>query len=834
MTDGFFADREYVVSKLTRGLLALTLCATLCGGMMPRSFVALGLTLVLGIVTAFGIGYAVHTYRPAQSLLVNARHPDPWIFLAGSFVVQQIARLLQTHKPALSSPPTTTFSWIATAATLGLAGYGLILMLRHRYGDRARDHVSEALILSGTCSLLMWVTIIEPIVNAHHHTFRSIAPHAITLSSSLILAALATYVAASFDKRHAAFTYLAVANVLPVLASIFDLLGTFGNSQNMANVASALVPLAIGFAAIGALEPSMALFEEPSGPAGARLNRWRFANLLAPVVLGPTLFVLVLTNKLVLSPSAISIYTIGLSIFVVGHLLAMVQARASSSHWASHDKLTGLPNRALFRERTAQSLERARKFNHAVAVMYLDLDRFKHVNDSMGHAAGDQLLEQVARRILTCVDQSDTVARLGGDEFAILLPSIEDDRVPRMLARRLLKAFSSPFNLKPRPVFTSPSIGISVSDASIALETLLMQADTAMYRAKESGRNNFAVWTHEMNEASHQRLLLETNLHTAIVNDELRLVYQPKVNMSTGKIVGVEALVRWHHPKLGVISPAIFIHLAEESGLINQIGEWVLNTACQQAHEWYENGYYGIGMAVNLSSRQFQNQNIADLVAHTLRSTQLDPRLLELELTESLAMSGEESTVNTLLELRGMGVTTAIDDFGTGYSNLSYLSRFPIDKLKIDRAFIELIDKSGGDAAIVVAIIAMAHGLGLKVIAEGVETPEQADFLAAHACDEMQGFLFSKPLPPEQLERLLMHDRDINGTATRPKFPLPPPGLSGQPRRIEREMPSRERAQPQIAWREQFEDANDSSNAPDDKKRSARHFASDEPSRRST
>lgn len=582
-------------------------------------------------------------------------------------------------------------------------------------------------------------------------------------SVMLLNATLAIFIVTSFARRQAAFLYLAIAQSLPAVTHYVDFLAVTLGPKLLIQIGDALLTLSLGFIVIAALDRSMGQFEEPSGPTGARLGKWRLGNLIAPIILGPITLILAMTDRVHVSPFVSSGFTVALALFVVVHLITMVQARASSTHWASHDKLTGLPNRALFRERTAQALDQAKRFNHAVAVMYLDLDRFKHINDSLGHEAGDQLLEQVARRILTCVDPSDTVARLGGDEFAILLPSVEGDRVPRMLAKRLLKTFAPPFQLKPRPVFMTPSIGISLGDGSESLEALFTQADTAMYRAKEMGRNNFEVWSQAMTEESHQRLLLETYLHSAVANDQMRLVYQPKVNLKTGVVVGVEALVRWHHPKLGVISPAVFIHLAEESGLINQIGEWVLQTACAQAKAWHDTGFSNVTMAVNLSSRQFQNQNVADLVSRILRETELVPSLLELELTESLAMSGDEATLNTLLELRSMGVKTSIDDFGTGYSNLSYLSRFPVDKLKIDRAFIEQIDKSGGDAAIVVAVIAMAHGLGLGVIAEGVETADQASFLAAHGCDELQGFLFSKPLPPDELEGLLMLENVAGG-----------------------------------------------------------------------
>lgn len=660
--------------------------------------------------------------------------------------------------------------------------YALVIMLRQRFGDRATDHCFEAIITAGTGSMIAWVAIIEPTLRSYGYAPSDGVPGAIGVTMAAVLCSLSLHLVISFENRLPAFTSLAVGLTIPVSSVLLAFIGAYGGPSTIDAIAHALPTLALAFIGYGALEPSMVLYEEPSGPAGARLSKGRLANLIVPVALGPVLLALSLTNVIHLSTLAIVFYTVTLSLLVVSHLIAMVQARASSTHWASHDKLTGLPNRALFRERTAQALDRSRKMGNAVSIMYLDLDRFKHINDSMGHEAGDQLLEQVAKRILSCVEKKDTVARLGGDEFAILLTNVDDDRVPRLLARRILKTFSSPFNLKPRPVFMSPSVGIAVSEGNASLETLLTQADTAMYRAKESGRNNFAVWSQEMNESSKQRLMLETHLHSAITNNELRLVYQPKVELATGNIIGVEALIRWHHPKLGVISPTVFIHLAEETGLINQIGEWVLMTACDQARIWHDNGFTNITMAVNLSSRQFQQQKIADVISSALRHTGLAPNKLELELTESVAMSGDDSTLITLNELRSMGVQCSIDDFGTGYSNLSYLTRFPIDSLKIDKSFIEQIDKSGGDAAIVVAIIAMAHGLGLNVIAEGVETPEQATFLAKHDCDELQGFLFSKPLTPAEFEALLILERAAIRSKSRPKK-----------RRIEREMPAHDR-----------------------------------------
>jgi len=707
------------------------------------------------------------------------QNPGPWELIAGAVLAGGLA----------SGLPTSGFSTLRTAlglSMIALLGWALYSMARQRFGDRTSDHVTESIISAVTLSLITWVVIVEPILHGANLPASSGLGAAVDITITFVLACLATRIAFSFDKRPFALTVLAASQGVAALGAITSFLGDFGGFPLISNAAVgffALTAMTVGFAGS---DPSMSQFEEPNGPSGARLGRLRLLNLALPVVLGPVLLTLVLTQMVVLSSFAVASFTIALSLLVVGHLISMVQSRASSTHWASHDKLTGLPNRALFRERAAQSLDRARRTQQKVGILYLDLDRFKHINDSLGHEAGDQLLEQVAKRILSSVDEADTVARLGGDEFAILVPALDDPEIPAKLARRLLKKFSAPFNLKPRPVFMSPSVGIAISENGVSLETLLTQADTAMYRAKESGRNNFAVWSQEMNEASKQRLLLETHLHSAISHNELRLVYQPKVSLQTGNVVGVEALIRWHHPTLGVISPGVFIHLAEESGLINQIGEWVLQTACEQARSWYDNGFTDLTVAVNLSSRQFQGQNVADLVSRILRNTNLPAHLLELELTESVAMSGDEATVTTLRDLQAMGVHCTIDDFGTGYSNLSYLSRFPIGSLKIDKAFVAQIDKSG-DAAIVLAVIAMAHGLGLSVVAEGVETPEQAAFLAEHNCDQMQGFLFSKPIPPEELENLLMLEHVAAGPGrlgVRERSPLP--------RRIERSQPDSE------------------------------------------
>jgi EAL domain-containing protein (putative c-di-GMP-specific phosphodiesterase class I) len=348
------------------------------------------------------------------------------------------------------------------------------------------------------------------------------------------------------------------------------------------------------------------------------------------------------------------------------------------------------------------------------------------------------------------------VARLGGDEFVVFLPQIAHPEEAATVAAKILEDFEQPFTLSGHRLFASPSIGIAVfpADGDDA-DALLRNADTAMYRAKARGRRTFCAYDRSMNDHAHERLALENRLHTAVERGELRLYYQPKVHLPSGRVTGMEALLRWEHPELGLLEPAEFISLAEDSGLIIPVGEWALHEACRQNQVWAEAGFAPLVVAVNLSLRQFQQQRIEDVTARILRSTGMDPALLELEVTESLAMQDPDAVRTTLLDLRGMGVTCSIDDFGTGYSGLSHLMRFPIDKLKIDKSFVATID-TDREAPIVVAVVALAHGLGLEVVAEGVETAEQLDRLRELGCDEMQGYLFSRPLTPEGFEQLLM------------------------------------------------------------------------------
>jgi diguanylate cyclase (GGDEF)-like protein/PAS domain S-box-containing protein len=431
------------------------------------------------------------------------------------------------------------------------------------------------------------------------------------------------------------------------------------------------------------------------------------------------------------------------------------RAEEQVKHLAFHDALTGLPNRLLLNDRLTIALAHAHRSRQKLAILYLDLDRFKVINDSLGHTVGDELLRRVAERLRACIRAGDTVARLGGDEFVILVTRISSDADADTIAQKILAAVRLPFGVGQRDFFLSTSVGVSLYPTDgIDAETLIQNADTAMYRAKEQGRDNYQLYAPAMNARAAERLSLENRLRQALQNDELVLHYQPVVDLRNGRVRGAEALLRWRHPERGLLAPAEFISLAEASGLISPIGRWVLQTACVQAGEWQTLGNPRFTMSVNLSPRQFLQTDLVLQVADALSSSGLDAGSLDLEITESNAMENAEITVNTLWELRRLGVGISMDDFGTGYSSLNYLKRFPIDRVKLDRSFVRDVATNPEDGAIVRAVISMAHTLRLVVAAEGVENEGQLAFLRQHRCDEMQGFLFSPPVEPAEFEKL--------------------------------------------------------------------------------
>ena len=461
-----------------------------------------------------------------------------------------------------------------------------------------------------------------------------------------------------------------------------------------------------------------------------------------------------------------------LFVAIVRDITERKQFEARLLHQATHDALTGLPNRALFHDILLQATAHALRTEKLLAVLFLDLDKFKYINDTLGHEYGDMLLKEIAQRLTATLRKDDLVARgdeliarQGGDEFTILLQGVTIVQNISQVANKILAAIAEPFSINGHEMHVTASIGITVfpfDDTDI--EHLLQNADIAMFRAKESGKNNFQFYTAAMNTFIQERMEIENGLRHALEKNELVLLYQPQVDLESGQIIAVEALLRWAHPEKGLILPDRFIPVAEESGLIVPIGEWVLRTACQQNRAWQDAGLPHIRMAVNLSARQFREPHLVALVAKTMADANLDPQLnnLELEVTESMIMQDMESTVATLNSLHEMGVHLSIDDFGMGYSNLSHLKRFPINTLKIDQSFVKDITIDPNDAAITAIIVSLGHSLKLRVIAEGVETAEQLAFLRAAKCDEIQGYYFSRPLPADELAQLLREGRRLS------------------------------------------------------------------------
>jgi diguanylate cyclase (GGDEF)-like protein/PAS domain S-box-containing protein len=442
-------------------------------------------------------------------------------------------------------------------------------------------------------------------------------------------------------------------------------------------------------------------------------------------------------------------------------------AEEKVSYMAQFDALTGLPNRNLFQDRLVQAMALAKRNDWPMAVLFIDLDRFKLVNDTLGHAAGDKLLKEAAERLRSCIRSSDTVGRLGGDEFAAILSELGKLGDAGLVAQKIIDVFKRPFDLEGKETYVTASVGITLYPAdSDSAEALVVNADAAMYRAKEQGRNNYQYFTRDMNERALQRVQMEAALRRALEREEFRLFYQPKVDLVTGKICGLEALLRWQHPDKGMVLPGDFIPMLEETGLIVQAGEWVLRTACAQIKAWQKTALKVPPISVNLSARQFEQKNLKGTVRQILRDTKVDPSLIEFEITESLLMNDPEGAARTLHSLKESGVRLSMDDFGTGYSSLGYLKRFPIDTLKIDRTFVRDISTDADDATLTRAIINLAQTLRLKVIAEGVETEDQLAFLRTNGCDEMQGYLFAKPAGAEECERMLREGRKL-------EFPRP-------------------------------------------------------------
>jgi diguanylate cyclase (GGDEF)-like protein len=440
------------------------------------------------------------------------------------------------------------------------------------------------------------------------------------------------------------------------------------------------------------------------------------------------------------------------------HLEELVEQRtAERDHLAYHEALTGLPNRILFRDHLTLAIAQARRHEQMLVVIFISIDRFKRLNDTLGHGMGDRMLCGVAERLARIGDEGDTVASCGGEEFALLVSGVSRTESAVRVAQKVQEALKSPFNFDGHELFITVSVGIGLYPYDGAdAQTLLQNTGVALAGARQQGGDNYQFYRADMNDQSFKRLELENSLRRAVERDEFVVYYQPQINIKTSQIVGMEALVRWQHPELGLISPMEFIPLAEETGLIVPIGEWVLRTACAQNKAWQEARFAPLQVSVNFSPRQFQQPDLVEQVKRAVGDARLEPRYLGIELTESSIMKDAELTIKTLQQLKETGVQVSIDDFGTGYSSLSYLKRFPIDILKIDISFVRNSTTDPRDAAIIRAIITLAHSLNLKVIAEGVETQEQLRFLSSLRCDEVQGYLFGTPLPAEAFRQILL------------------------------------------------------------------------------
>jgi diguanylate cyclase (GGDEF)-like protein/PAS domain S-box-containing protein len=446
---------------------------------------------------------------------------------------------------------------------------------------------------------------------------------------------------------------------------------------------------------------------------------------------------------------------------------------------AQYDSLTGLANRGRFMEQLEKSMQSACREGHPMALLYMDLDQFKRINDTLGHTTGDELLQGVAQTLFDQVRSTDVIgrpsgdfdseiSRLGGDEFAILLTAMSSTDDAGLVAGRILEALPTPIVVDHHSISTTASIGIAIYPADGEdVETLVKHADRAMYHAKDRGRNNFQFFHESMNAGAMRRLTLESRLHSALDAGETRMVYQPRIDLASGAVIGVEALMRWNHPELGAVSPKEFIPIAEESGLITELGQWALEQACERCVAWGKEGLAGLDVSVNVSTRQFGPQNLIGRVADALRNSGLDPNRLELEITENVLLRDDEATARVLRDLRAMGVRIALDDFGTGYSSLSYLARFPLDTLKLDRSLVRDLTTSPSARGVATAVISMAHALDLRVVGEGVDEAEQARFLTEHGCDEIQGFLIAGPMEPNVLAAFVEeHMRSAGSSAS--------------------------------------------------------------------
>jgi diguanylate cyclase (GGDEF)-like protein len=717
--------------------------------------VAGGLVAALGLHRGLGLGLIPSVGLPATAIMAAAlavhRRPRPAGVPHGW---TDPCRLIVAGTGVLALTSAGVGSGLAPA---GLVAYplliiGLLRLQGPRLPEREADVLVQAGLVATTFALVLWV-LASP-ARLRLDIPLGTAEISVALAAlDLLLLTMAVHLLLLPGER--IFVYRGTALGLAFLfgAHLAAALALF-NGQGVENgVVAGLTSVSFALLAMAAIDPSARRLFEPLTGEPARFSAAHLV-LIEMGMLAPPAVIAWHAIRRAAIPPAPAVGAAIASVVLAAYLGNLVLQRGVIERRAEHDELTGLPNRMLFGDRLSRALAHGRRNDLPVAVMFVDLDRFKEVNDSLGHSAGDELLRHAAARMRSCVRDEDTVARIGGDEFALLLPYVSGIDGAVLVARRLLAAFAEPVELGGQPVVVTPSIGVSLfpQDGADA-EAIVEGADAAMYRAKERGRNTFEIFSPSLRSEAHERLALEAALRRAIEVGELVLHYQPKVDLATGRITGAEALVRWNHPERGLLMPGLFVPLAEQTGLVVALGEFVIAAACEQLAAWAAEGLPDLTVAVNVSACQLR-QGLVEYVTRALRLSGINGRSLELELTESAALESLELTVAQIQELRALGVTCSIDDFGTGYCGLSYLNRLPIDALKIDRSFIT--ELSGGSDTIVAAVIALGHSLGLKVIAEGVETADQLAYLAARGCDEMQGYLFSRPVPADEFAALVL------------------------------------------------------------------------------
>ena len=748
---------------LVSAVLPLAACVVaLAGGRVGRS-------IALGLVGAVAIAAVVMAQRRRGGRTPTSYQVPPSQLLAVAVVAFVAAEALGVGGVAENRG--SIGDWTGVAAVIA-ALVGIWAFLAARVRERALDMVLEGALGALSMAVVFWSVSVEPSLTNGNVNGSMAAAHVARAGLALVW-----LIAAVRLER------LSTAERFAMRLMVVGALGVFaGECVGMAAVvitksgsgfvtpSIALTTAGLLLTTISLLHPSVAVEPPFVRTVPARMGAARLVIVVVAVLLVPglTLWKLAVGDRVALE--SVATCSALLSLVVVAYLAGLLREWAKIERRSQHDELTGLPNRRQFHDRLADALAESERSGEHVAVMFLDLDRFKLVNDTLGHAAGNVLLMTVGKRLVDNAPSGAMIARLQGDEFALLIPDAVDGATSLAAANELLEAIGQPVTIAKRKLHVSGSIGIAHSPQDgREPEALLRSADRAMYRAKELGRNRAQLHTADIQAKSEGRFDIESALHGATARGELRLLYQPKVDLRTGKVMGAEALLRWQHPEMGMISPVDFIPIAEENGLIVELGEWALLQACEQLYKWEKSGFPELTVSVNLSPRQFQLTRVADVVASVLRRAGTNPARLELELTESLALQDPTMVSATLSDLRALGVECSIDDFGTGWSGLSYLSHFPINALKIDKSFVQGIadesaaDQTGNQASIVLAIIAMAKGLNLRVVAEGVETPAQLYFLLRNGCDQMQGNLFSPPVTAERFEQLVMLERVAGG-----------------------------------------------------------------------